>query len=81
MCVAETISRTGSSATGASACGLKLERGRARPGALHHDVLEAIVHELADARASVDMRDDLQQIIRRFAKASATGVESSALCL
>src|SRR5262245_64127424 len=36
---------------------------RASPGALQHDVLEMIFHELAHARAAVDVRDDLEQEI------------------
>src|SRR5215470_9827648 len=36
----------------------------AGPGALQGNVLEIIFHELAHARATVDVRDDLQQEIR-----------------
>ena len=64
MWVAEITSRTGRSATGASACGLQVERGRPGPGAFQHHVLQAIVDELADARASVDVRNDLQEVVR-----------------
>src|SRR5262245_24741686 len=47
--------------------GMRGERQGARPDprALDRDVLEAILDQLADARAAVDMRDDLQQEIRR----------------
>src|SRR6516164_11775601 len=36
----------------------------AGPGALERNILEIIFHELAHARAAVDVRDDLQQEIR-----------------
>src|ERR1700730_17861383 len=37
------------------------KRRRARPRALERDVLEIILDELADSRAAVDVRDDLEQ--------------------
>src|SRR5215470_11827709 len=46
---------------------MRVERQRARAGprTLDRDVLEIILDQLANARAAVDMRDDLQQEIRR----------------
>jgi hypothetical protein len=44
---------------------VQVERRRAGPGALHGHVLEIIAHQLADPRAAVDMRDDLEQEVRR----------------
>ena len=81
MWVAEMISRTGRSATGASACGLELKRRRAGPGAFHDDVLKPVVDQLQDARAAVDVRNDLQEIIRLSRPCANRGVRSSALCL
>ena len=55
---------------GASACGLEVERRRPGPGAFHDDVFEPVVDQLEDARAAVDMRNDLEQVIR-FLQAGA----------
>src|SRR5512135_2196586 len=43
----------------------QLQRRRSLPGALHRDVLHVIADELADAGAAVDVRNDLQQVVRR----------------
>lgn len=43
----------------------ELQGRRAGPGALHGHVFEMAAHQLADARAAVDMRDDLDQDVRR----------------
>src|SRR5690348_8523515 len=40
------------------------ERGGSGPGFLQRDVLELETHQLADAGAAVDMRDDLQDEVR-----------------
>src|ERR1700704_2476501 len=47
--------------------GMRAERQRARTGprALDRDVLEMVLDQFANARAAVDMRDDLQEEIRR----------------
>jgi hypothetical protein len=42
----------------------ELQLGRRAPGFLEDDVLEAIAHQLADARNGIDVRDDLQQEVR-----------------
>src|SRR6266446_6896843 len=46
--------------------GMRRERKRCRPRprALERDVLEIIFDELADSRAAVDVRDDLEQKVR-----------------
>src|SRR5690348_17801386 len=46
---------------------MRIERQRRRsgPGAFQHHVLEAVFDELANARAAIDMRDDLQEEIWR----------------
>ena len=44
--------------------GPQIERGRRGPGAFDGDVLEVVFDKLADARRTVDMRDDLQQEVR-----------------
>src|SRR5258708_40112603 len=41
------------------------QRRRSLRGALHHHVLQVIAHQVADAGAAIDMRDDLQKVIRR----------------
>ena len=64
MCNAEITSSTGSSATGASACA---DRASA-PGPVQRfngDILEIEFDQLADPRGPIDMRDDLEQEIRR----------------
>src|SRR6185437_14807905 len=43
----------------------QIERGRPGPGALERDILEVVLDDLADARRAVDMRDDLQEEVRR----------------
>src|SRR5262245_11365328 len=47
--------------------GMRAERQRARAGPrpLDRDVLEIVLDQLANARAAVDMRDDLQEEVRR----------------
>ena len=43
----------------------QIERGGAAPGFLECDILHGVLDDLADPRTSVDMRDDLQQEVRR----------------
>src|SRR5262249_14781238 len=43
---------------------LELERGRTGPGAFHCDVLKPIVDKLEDPVTAVDMRNDLEEIVR-----------------
>src|SRR5712692_8089657 len=59
---------------------VKVERSRPGPCALHVDILAMVAHQLADARSAVDMRDDLEQEIRRgeFSRLSR-GVEGAML--
>src|SRR5262245_19629691 len=45
--------------------GIKRERGRTGPGALHLDILEIVLDELADARAAIDVGNDLEKEVRR----------------
>ena len=73
MWTADTTSSTGRSATGASAWACRVQRGRSAPGALQRHVLQVVAHQLADARRAIDMRDDLEQEVRRLSEAS-TGV-------
>src|SRR5450755_1509490 len=42
------------------------ERGGAGPGLLQHDVLEREAHQFADPRGAVDMRNDLENEVRRL---------------
>src|SRR5712691_11669448 len=44
---------------------VELQRRRAGPGALERDIFEVIFDELANSRLAVDVRDDLEQEIRR----------------
>src|SRR5258708_32165198 len=46
--------------------GRELERTRSDPGAFHLDVGQEVLNQLADARAAVDMRNDLEQVVRGF---------------
>ena len=64
MCVAETTSRTGSSATGASACDQRFRDAGPVQAPSQIDVLQVILHELADARRAVDMGHDLEEEVR-----------------
>src|SRR5258707_12329793 len=59
---------------------VKVERSRPGPCALHGDILAMVAHQLADARSAVDLRDDLEQEIRRgeFSRLSR-GVEGAML--
>src|SRR4029077_19172141 len=41
----------------------ELKRCRAGPGTLHDNVLEAIIDQLANPGAAIDMGDDLQKIV------------------
>mmetsp|Transcript_49009 Transcript_49009/g.115130 ORF Transcript_49009/g.115130 Transcript_49009/m.115130 type:complete len:287 (+) Transcript_49009:1876-2736(+) len=43
---------------------MQFQRGRAAPGTLNGDVDHVIAHQLADAGCAVDMRNDLEQIVR-----------------
>src|SRR5215469_16146779 len=54
---------------------MRAERNRARPGPrpLERHVLEVIFDELADARAAVDVRNDLEQKIRRRERGADRG--------
>ena len=44
----------------------QLERAGSDPGALHLDIGEVVLDQLANAWAAVDMRDDFEQVIRRL---------------
>src|SRR6516165_10159200 len=57
---------------GSECVGMQIERARSGPSALQIDVLKVVFDQLADPRAAVDMRYDLQQEIgcfeRRFGR-------------
>ena len=44
---------------------IKLQRARPRPGAAYLDVLKPVFDKLADACGAIDVRNDLDQEIRR----------------
>src|SRR5262245_13728763 len=58
----------------------KRQRRRAGPGALERDVLEIVLNKLADPRAAVDVRDDLEQEVGRRQRGT-DGVEIGGLVL
>src|SRR6516165_5256975 len=51
---------------GSECVGMQIERARSGPSALQIDVLKVVFDQLADPRAAVDMRYDLQQEIWRL---------------
>src|SRR3954470_7388332 len=59
ICTAETTSSTGSSATGAKACGTNERAGWPGPSPLQVNVFEVILDELTDSGAPIHMRNDL----------------------
>ena len=60
--------------------GPQIERRRSGPGAFHGDVFEPVVDKLKNPRAAVDMRNDLQEVVR-LSERSGNGLQSAALCL
>src|SRR4029079_106573 len=50
------------------------ETRRSRPGAFHGDVLEPVIDKLENPRTAVDMRNDLQQVVR-FGERSGNGFQ------
>src|SRR4029077_15063551 len=59
---------------GSERVGMQIERARSGPSALQIDVLKVIFDELADPRAAVDMRYDLQEKIWRLERGLDGGV-------
>src|SRR6516164_2567836 len=45
---------------------MQIERARSRPGALHIDVLQVVFDQFTDPWRAIDMRNDLQEKVRRF---------------
>ena len=81
MWTAETTSSTGSSATGASACGTSESAAGPVQAPFSDDVLEVVLDQLADARAAVDVRDDLEQEVRRVQATPSPPPGRPAWCL
>src|SRR5215831_12470742 len=59
---------------GSERVGMQIERARSGPSALQIDVLKVVFDELADPRAAIDMRYDLQKEIWRLERGLDNGV-------
>src|SRR5215467_3274582 len=59
---------------GSERVGVQIERARSSPGTLQIDVLKVVFDQLADPRATVDMRYDLQKEIWRLERGLDGGV-------
>src|SRR6516225_9315560 len=59
---------------GSECVGMQIERARSGPSALQIDVLKVVFDQLADPRAAVDMRYDLQEEIWRLERGLDGGV-------
>src|ERR1700754_3135343 len=53
---------------------MQLERSGSFPRTEHLDVAQEKVHQFADAHGAVDMRDHLEQIVRRVGQLAALGL-------